>query len=165
MKNLRIAIWIFLLWIIQSVFLKYIRINGIGPELLYIFALCVAMYEKKPLYYVTVGAVCGTLAELSAGRMPGFFLIFYILSVLCTIGLKEIIYRNIFAFVIPLTAILTFFENSIFFFINHNVFESFSYTEAVKTIILPVVIYNTVLAVILKPFVKKTLYKKKLRRR
>ena len=165
MKNHRFAIWIFLLWLFQSIFLKYIRINGIGPELLYVFTLCVAMYEKRPKYYITVAVVCGLLSELSAGRMPGFYLIFYTLSVLCTVGLEEIIYRSIFAFVIPLTAVLTFLGNSVFFFINHNMFESLSFAQAVKTIIFPVVIYNTAVAVVMKPFVKKTLYKKKFRRR
>ena len=166
MKNLKLAVWIFLLWLFQTVFSRFVRIDGISPDILYVFVLCMAINEKKPSYYITIGIICGFIADAFTGGIPGFYLLAYTCTVLLTVMMGEIIYKELFLIIAPVTAVFTFILNSIYFLINHTYLQEISYAAALKSIILPVIIYNTVVAIIINPLLKKTVYtEKKLRRR
>lgn len=156
MKNLKLTVWIFLLWLVQTVFSKYIRINGVVPELLYMFVICVSLLEKKQYRYITVGIVCGIIADAIVKGSPGFNLLIYTCTVFATVCFCEFVYRDIFFLIIPISAVFTFCENTIFYFITQNNLNS--YVSALKTVIFPVIIYNVAAAVIIKFLLKKTVY-------
>jgi rod shape-determining protein MreD len=166
MKNLKFAIWIFLLWLFQTVFLRFIRIGGIAPEMLYVFVLCMALNEKKPAYYISIGIICGFISDAFTGGTPGLYLLIYTCTVLAVAGIGEVIYREPVFMIVPVVLLFSFLENTLYFFVNHGALQSVAYVSALKSIILPVMLYNTVLAVILNPILKLTVYpKKRLRRR
>ena len=155
MKNLKLAVWILILWLFQTVFSKYIRIDGVSPELLYIFVICTALTEKKPQRYITVGIVSGLVTDAFCGTV-GFYLLIYTCTVFAVVWLSELIYKDMFFMVIPFAAVFTFVENSIFYLLNGS--GAMNYPTALKSIILPVVIYNAAAALIINFLLKKTAY-------
>lgn len=164
MKNLKFAIWIFLLWLVQSVFSNYIRIGGIAPELLYVFVLCMAMLEKKPSYYISISIICGLLADISAGGMIGFYLLTFTGSTLLLVGLGSLFYREYLLMILPVILLFSFAVHSIYYLINHNILNSLSYPAALKSIIVPVMLYNTAVGLLIHPLLKKSMYKRSRRR-
>ena len=83
-----------------NIFARFIRIGGIAPELLFVFCICFAYFEKKSVYYVTVGAVCGVLAGVLSGCAP-FWLAAYIICVLSVSALAEVLYNGPFLLIFP----------------------------------------------------------------
>lgn len=158
MKILKMSVWIVLLWIFQAVFSRFIRVDGIAPELLFVFMLCVAYFETKPSAYITVGSVCGLLAGVLYGTDASFYLIAYVASVLAVSMFAEIIYNKIFLLILPAVFIMTFLVNSGLFVINNVQLDDITYKTAFLSVILPVMIYNTIVAAIIGFFVKKTIY-------
>lgn len=158
MKNLKLALWIFVMWLVQVFFSGYLRIGGVIPEFLYIFVVCVSLLEKKPQRYITVGIVCGVIADAIAAKMPGFNLLIYTCTVFAVVRLGEIIYKDMFLWVIPFAAVFTFFKNTIFYFANKGSLGEIAYLAALKSVIVPVVIYNVVAAVVMMLILKKTAY-------
>lgn len=156
MKILKMSVWIVLLWIFQAVFSRFIRVDGIAPELLFVFMLCVAYFETKPSAYITVGSVCGLLAGVLYGTDASFYLIAYVASVLAVSMFAEMIYNKFFLLILPAVFIMTFLVNSGLFVINK--LDDITYKTAFLSVILPVMIYNTIVAGIIGFFVKKTIY-------
>ena len=153
MKTVKICVWIAVLYIVQCVLTPYIRIAGAVPELLFIFAICTAYFEKDAKYCFVPAAVCGLLAGSMYGVGAAFYLIFFAISAVAVSMFSDIIYTKIFVPVIPVVMIMTFVENSLFF-LTHNML-SVTYSGALTSVILPVTIYNTVIAVPIGYFVKK----------
>ena len=166
MKKLKFAVWIFVLWLFQTVFLRFIRVDGIGPELLFVFALCTAVSEKTPSYYIGIAVICGLAADIAAGGVPGFYMLTYTAAVLFVVWLVDIIYKDIILLFLPITLIFTFLLNTLSFFVHHSYLSDNTYLSVLTAIILPVMLYNCIAAIIINPLLKKTIYpRKKIRRR
>ncbi len=163
MKGLKLTIWILLLWLAESTFSGYIAFFGVVPELLFAFNICVAFLEKKPSVYISIAVICGLLAEGFLGGATGVHLFGFVLSAILVVLLGDFIYRDSFYMIIPTTMVFTILKNTISFFLNFKYFQGVSYLLALWHIILPVMVYNTILAVLICYLLKKTIYKAKNR--
>lgn len=153
MKGLKIALELILIVFFQNIFARFIRIGGIAPELLFVFCICFAYFEKKSVYYVTVGAVCGVLAGVLSGCAP-FWLAAYIICVLSVSALAEVLYNGPFLLIFPIVLVFSFLLNSAYFFAYHAQLGNITYFRAFMSVILPVMIYNTIASGIIGFFVR-----------
>lgn len=155
MKMIKISAWIIILTFIQCIFAPYFRIAGACGELLFVFSLCIAYQEPK--YYLSVSVICGLLAGSIFGGNPVFYLVLYTVSAFAVSIFSEIVYTKLFLPIVPITLLMTFLENSIFFAVNKAI--SMSYGSAFVSVILPIMLCNTLAAVIIFFLVKKTVCK------
>ncbi len=160
MKKIKFFVWIFLLWLLGTVFGEFVRIGGIIPELLYVFTLCIAMHEKRFSHYIFVAIICGAIMD-STLTNPGFYIVFYTITTLIIVGMGELIYRDKIFMIIPITFVFSFAQSSIYFLISRNLFQDMEYIKALKSIIIPTAIYNSAVAILINPLVKKILYPKR----
>lgn len=145
MKRIKLAGWIAVMLLIQSVFLRYIRIGGIAPELLYVFLICYTFFENKPNYRLGVGIILGILSGVISNGALSVHLLIYTITTVAEILILELLYQRQTAVVFPLIAIFTFIENTAMFYIyNLNI----GYFEAFIGVILPVIIYNLAIGAI-----------------
>ena len=163
MKNLKLAVWIFLIFLVQAVFSVFLEIGGTVPELLYVFTLSYAFVEKKPVNYITVGIVCAFLAESVSGG--GINLLTYIVSIFMLIFVSGVIYKDIPLLILPLVFVFTMFKESVYYLLNRDVFESIKYADALKNVIIPAGVYNAIVALFMKKLLTVTVFPKRKRRR
>lgn len=156
MKIAKTAVWIIIFYILQTCIAPYMRIYGAVPELLFVFAVCVAYFEKEPICYSAVGVVCGLIAGTVYGTNPVFYLISYIATVLLVSSCAEIMYSKPLLLIMPFVFIMTFACGSIFFFVSKEYLGQITYASAFMSVILPVTIYNTAVSLLIGLLVKKT---------
>lgn len=141
------------LLIVQCVFSHILRVNGIFAELLFVYALAAAYFEKKSRYYsLAVGAVCGVLAGCVCGS-PTFYAIAYVAAVWAVSEFSGLLFSKIFLPFVPAVMIMTFFENSLFFAVPAIDAE---YSSAFFNTVLPAMLYNAAAAVPVGLLVKKS---------
>lgn len=165
MKNLKIAVWIFLLWLIEAVLLRFVRIGSNAPELLYVFCLCGALNEKRSSVYITVGIVCGILADILSAGIFSTSLLIYTVSVVLLSALGEVVYKDFRLAPVIAVFLFTFLGNTAYYFLNLRLLGGASYLPAFMAVILPVMFYNSVAVLIINPVYKKTLCPKRWVRR
>ena len=146
MKNLKLVFWVFVIWLIETVFLRFVKIGGIAPDLSYMFILCLAYREREPKIYISAAVLCGILAETTGHQCVGFQLILFVCSVFLVVMLGELIYRNFFVLIMPIAGVFSFISNSLYFALNSGIMNELTYVEALKNIILPVTFYNIAVA-------------------
>ena len=161
MKNLKLVLWVFIIWLIETVFLRFIKIGGIAPDLLYVFILCLAYREREPKVYISVAALCGILAETTGYQCIGFQLILFVCSVFLVVMLGELIYKNFFVLIVPISGVFSFAANSLYYALNSEVMNSLTYVKAIETVILPVSVYNAAVAAVVLFLLDMTVYKGK----
>lgn len=161
MKNLKLVLWVFIIWLIETVFLRFIKIGGIAPDLLYVFILCLAYREREPKVYIFAAALCGILAETTGHQCIGFQLILFVCSVFLVVMLGELIYKNFFVLIVPISGVFSFAANSLYYALNSEVMNSLTYVKAIETVILPVSVYNTAVAMAVLFLLDMTVYKGK----
>lgn len=155
MKGLKIAIHILLIMLFQGVFLRFVRIFGIAPEMFFVYCVCFAYFEKKPTYFITVGAVCGLAAGIYSGGNIAFFLVSYIVSVLGVSSLTELLYNKPYFFVMPLAFVFTYLLNTGYYFVYCSGLGGLTYAEALTAVILPAAVYNTAVSAAMGYIAKK----------
>ncbi len=69
MRALKLALWIFFIYIIQNVFCAVISINGIVPDLFLAFVIPYAFFERRFKYTSRVIVICAILAGSGVGRI------------------------------------------------------------------------------------------------
>ena len=69
MSKIKIAVWIFLLYIIQNVFYPIMSLSGIIPELLLGFAVSYASFERNIKKSSWVIIICALLSGTGIGRV------------------------------------------------------------------------------------------------
>lgn len=163
MKSVKLAVWIFLLWFSQRLFSGIFEIKGIYPELLFVFSLCYAFLERKTEYSIWVAVACGLLAEVMSG--VGISLLIYTISVLILILCMNYIYRDIPLLIIPVTLMLTFFKESMYYLFNRPLSDSIGFADALKSVVFPVMVYNAATSVFIKKILMCTVFSKNKKRR
>jgi len=74
--------------------------------------------------------------------------------------LGELIYKESFFAVVPVTLIFSFILNSGYYFVNRGHLQGIEYLNALKSIIIPTVLYNSLIAILINFILNKSIYKK-----
>ncbi len=160
MRNLRIAVWIVVLALIQAMLGTYIKIGDIMPDLLFVFVLCYAVEGNSINSTITASAICGALADCLCGRIFGtYFAIFLLCSVLIW-SVRQSIFKN--SILISFILILAFccLGKSMYFIANISVLKDAGYLYSLFRIILPEALYNTLVSILVLPLLRLTLKKR-----
>ncbi len=164
MYAIKLAIWIVLITLIESVFGTYIRINTIMPDLLFTFALCFAAQRSKMPDVISVGVICGVIADCLSGRIFGNYTAIFLISVVLIFIVKENFFKCGFVFNIIMVFLLTVIGKSMFYIVNIFILKDIGYLYSLFFIILPEAIYNTVVSCVLFFAVVHSFKRKAVRR-
>lgn len=149
MYIVKIAVWIIIVTLTESVLGTYIKINTIMPDLLFTFALCFAAQRPKMTDVVCVGVICGVIADCLSGRIFGNYTAIFLISVVLLFIVRENFFRCGFLFNTILVFLLTVIGKSMFYVVNIFILKDVGYLYSLFFIILPEAVYNTVVSFVL----------------
>lgn len=153
MRKFKIAIWIFLLYIIQTVFGGAININGTIPDLLLAFAVIFTFYEWELNTATLIIIICGILAGSEAGRVFPAVVIMTCAAAMAARGFSAKFIPQCIR-VISVIAVSSFVLCAFEYFTAYKWITVYALTNS----ILPHVIYTVVMACVVYPLVKRTLF-------
>ncbi len=160
LRNLRIAVWIIILALIQAMFGTYIKIGDIMPDLLFVFVLCYAVDKNSINSTITVSAICGALADCLCGRIFGtYFAIFLLCGVLIWL-VRQSIFKSIILISYILIFVFCIMGKSMYFIANISVLKDAGYFYSLFRIILPEALYNTLVSIFVLLLLRLTLKKR-----
>ncbi len=144
---------IFLVLIVQTTVLSYVKIFGIIPNLLLIFTVCFCLVtpDFRCLVYAIIS---GILLDITGGRMIG------INTLLCTyvafscLFIRDKLYNNNEIIAAIFTLVISFAYGLLCYTINFLLWGELNIFYAVFRIIVPEAVYNAVLALFIYPIVK-----------
>ena len=144
MRNFKIFLWIFVIFLVQTVVLSPIHIFGAVPSAVLAFVMCVAILENEFRTAVIISGICAVVMGAIGGRNFTEITLFYAYSSIIVFAARK---RPRYVGNFPKTIVWTFIMSAIF-------------SDA-----LPTAVFNTVIAVILYPILKKTLYKEEKKKK
>lgn len=163
-KCLFVALYVFLLLIIQTTVLDGLRIFGVMPNLLLVAVICYSLITSD-VKGLAFGAVCGLLLDITGGRIIGINTILCTYASFCCVWMCDKLYNNneiiatIFAFII------TFVYSIIVYFFNFIIWGESDILFVLLRKIIPEMIYNGVLAIFVYPITKFVVRGSKKRRK
>lgn len=160
MRNLRIAVWIVFLTLIQAMFGTYIKIGDIMPDLIFVFMLCYAVECNSINSTITTSAICGALADCLCGRIFGTYFAIFLLCSILVMSVRQSIFRNSILISFILIFAFCFIGKSMYFLANISVLKDAGYLYSLFRIILPEAFYNTLVSIAVLPLLRLTLKKR-----
>ena len=144
MRNFKIFLWIFVIFLVQTVVLSPIHIFGAVPSAVLAFVMCVAILENEFRTAVT---------EIT---------LFYAYSSIIVFAARK---RPRYVGNFPKTIVWTFIMSAILEILLFVIREMTLDVSVIFSDALPTAVFNTVIAVILYPILKKTLYKEEKKKK
>ena len=160
MRNLRIAVWIAVLTLIESMLGTYIKIGDIMPDLIFVFVLCYAVMKNSINSTIAISAICGALADCLCGRIFGTYFAIFLLSGVLTWFIGQSIFKSNMLISILLIFVFCILGKSMYFVANISVLKDAGYLYSLFRIILPEAIYNTFISTLMLPLIRLTLKKR-----
>lgn len=156
MRTIKIIIWIFALFILQSVFGGVIGIRGCVPELLLCFTVCFAICDSSRISaYVLIA--CGILSGSGVGRVFPIAVIVIGGAGLIACGMaSRLRFIPVFVRALAIIALCAFVMCSAEYF---TAYKAITFTVLV-TRLLPFTLYTAAWGGIMYPTVRRTLFKK-----
>ena len=156
MRNFKFGVWIFCIFLVQTVILSGIHIYNAVPSLVLPFIVCAALMEEG----VTAAAVIGGICALIAGAFTGHsyivtvLYIFYASVLVFALKSKPLyVHKAVKAFV--WTFVLSGIMEMIFRFID----EGNVTADMLLYSVLPYAAVNMAFVIIIYPLLKRTMYK------
>ncbi len=156
MKKIKIFLWIAILLLVQVCLIQYIAVKHIVPELLFVFAICYALHEKDAKLRFVVPVICGAAVDLMGGQAFGMNMLVYAIAAAGGVWIADAFYRTGTIFQFPLLFVLSAAAGSVYFILNAGVFAQMGYGSILWEVIFPTACYNTAVAVLILPMVRKT---------
>jgi len=159
-KNIYIGIWIFVLILFQTSICHYWEIGGIYPNLMFVFAICLAVLERDFVYCLTVPIISAVLIDCMEGNIFFYNTLFFSVSALVCYAIGERFFKERIAFAVVIVFILTFISEFIYMFFAKNSFFDVDISGGMHNVILPLSVYNTAMTFVIYPLCRLTLYRK-----
>ncbi len=140
-------------FILQSTLFSQFNIGGIVPNLLLIVTATIGFIIGRK-YGMVTGFVAGLLTDIFFGSVIGFYALMYMYIGYLNGTFKKILYPG--DFKLPLLLIVgsdVIYSHAVYFFMFF-IQGQFHYAFYLKKVILPEVVYTTVIACILYPIMK-----------
>ena len=152
MRNFKIFLWIFVIFLVQTVVLSPIHIFGAVPSAVLAFVMCVAILENEFRTAVIISGICAVVMGAIGGRNFTEITLFYA-------------YSSRYVGNFPKTIVWTFIMSAILEILLFVIREMTLDVSVIFSDALPTAVFNTVIAVILYPILKKTLYKEEKKKK
>ena len=156
MKILRLLIFTFIIFFVQTTTLKYFSILGVIPNLMFVMTLCFALLKTDFTWAVIYGLLCGILLDCASGTVFGLHALLCLLATaLCSFINKLYFNGNylvcmLFVFVLGLVYEVLYYAATFAPYYDASAFN-------VLLSLLLAAIYNAVLAPLIF-FVMKRIY-------
>ncbi len=158
MRNFKIFLWIFIVFIIQTVILARVHILGAVPSLIMAYMICVVMLENEFINAVTISIICAGAAGALCGREFVITVLSYVYSAVIVFALRK---KPLYIGNAPKALLWTFIASAameiVFFAAGHLSIN----THMLLYNALPTAVFNTVLAALVYPVLKAVMYKEK----
>ena len=155
MRNFKIFLWIFVIFLVQTVVLSPIHIFGAVPSAVLAFVMCVAILENEFRTAVIISGICAVVMGAIGGRNFTEITLFYAYSSIIVFAARKR----------PRTIVWTFIMSAILEILLFAIREMTLDVSVIFSDALPTAVFNTVIAVILYPILKKTLYKEEKKKK
>ena len=156
MRNFKIGVWIFCIFLIQTVVLSGIHVYDAVPSLVLPFVVCAALMEESAVEAVVISAVCALVAGAFTGRsyIVTALYNFYAGMVVFAVKAKPL-YINKAVKAFALTFILSGIMEAIFRLLDAGTVT----TSMLLYSALPFAVINTLFVILVYPLLTRTMYK------
>lgn len=153
----RIVIYTFLIFIIvllQSTMLDYVKIYHIKPNLLIIFIISVALLRGN-IEGSIIGFFIGLSQDIISGKLLGFYTLLGLYLGLIIGSVNKRLYRENFLVVIFFTFISSITYEMVVYFLSTFLKGNIDFYYPFKNIVLPEALYNSVISIFIYVLVIK----------
>lgn len=157
MRNFKIFLWIFVVFLIQTVIAARIHVFGavLSPVLAYV--MCVAVLENEFRNAVAISIICAAAMGALSGRDFSLTVLFYSYTSIIVFALrKKSAHISNFLKVVISTFVLSALLEVIICVLRTTITVDMS---VLTNNVLPTAVFNAVFVMIIYPILKKTMYK------
>lgn len=153
-KGFIYAFGIFLIMLLQTTILNYIKFNNIKPNLILVYIVCSSILEGSRSGAL-IGLFAGLIQDIAAGKILGFYAIMGMYLGVVSGLVNKRLYKDNYIVAFFLTFLLTIiYEGSVYFF-SGPAGSRTGILFAFKKIILPEAIYNSIFSILMFCFLVK----------
>ena len=149
MHGIKLALLSFLIFILEYGLAKYLAIGAAVPMLTFCYIIIVAMYEKNRETSLILALLTGALCDLAGGHGFGTYTVVYGITAWVTGLFCDSILSSKFLFMVINTFIMTLFSQTIYFLFHIIEIGANAFGRNFTNIMLPIAVYNVVVAVIM----------------
>lgn len=152
------ALCIFVITLLQSTILDYIKILHVKPNLLVIFIISVALLRGN-VEGAVVGFFTGLAQDMAAGKSVGFYALLGMYTGVLVGSVNKRLYRENFLVILFFTFVSTLCYESVVYLVGPFAKTGVEYILVAKDLILPEAVYNSLVSIIIYIFAIKLSYR------
>lgn len=162
MRNFKIFLWIFIVFLIQTVILSGVHAFGAVPSLVMAYMVCVMLLENEFRRAVTISIICSAVMGAIGGREFTVTALFYVYSSIIIFALRR---KPVYVGNLPKAVVWTFLASALMEILYFAVRTLSVNTDMLLYDALPTGIFNAALALIIYPVLKLTMYKEEKKKK
>ena len=162
MRNFKIFLWIFIVFLIQTVILAGIHAFGAVPSLVMAYVVCVMLLENEFRSAVTISIICAVVMGALSGREFVGTVLFYVYSSIIIFALRK---KPRYVGNLPKAVVWTFLMSGIMEILYYVLRTLSVNINMLLYDALPTAVFNAALALIVYPILKATMYKEENKKR
>lgn len=156
MRNFKIFLWIFIVFIIQTVVVSHIHILGAVPSLVMSYMICIVILENEFRNAVIISVICAAAMGALSGREFVVMTLAYTYSAVIVFSLRK---RPAYISNFVKAVIWTFVVSAA---VEILYFPIMTWSLSLDTVLydaLPSAVLNVIGASVIYPILKRTMYK------
>ena len=162
MRNFKIFLWIFIIFLIQTVILARVHIFGAVPSLVMAYVICVMILENEFRNAVTISIICSAAMGALGGREFAVTVLFYVYSSIIIFALRK---KPAYVGNLPKAVVWTFLASGVMEILYFAIRTLSVNTEMLLHDALPTAIFSAVLTLIVYPVLKVTMYREEKKKK
>lgn len=159
LKYLRYAVICALTVLCEMIFGSYIEICGAVPMFGFCFCITASAFERDISCAVGVAAVTGALCDVLYGHGFGTYTVSFALVALAVFYVRDKVFSSGILMLLTSVFVMSLAVNVVYY-VFHITEIGTDFGSMAVSVILPSCIYNTVIALIFYPFVKRSFGKR-----
>ena len=162
MRNFKTFLWIFIVFLIQTVILARVHIFGAVPSLVMAYVICVMILENEFRNAVTISIICSAAMGALGGREFAVTVLFYVYSSIIIFALRK---KPAYVGNLPKAVVWTFLASGVMEILYFAIRTLSVNTEMLLHDALPTAIFSAVLTLIVYPVLKVTMYREEKKKK
>ena len=162
MRNFKTFLWIFIVFLIQTVILARVHIFGAVTSLVMAYVICVMILENEFRNAVTISIICSAVMGALGGREFAVTVLFYVYSSIIIFALRK---KPAYVGNLPKAVVWTFLASGVMEILYFAIRTLSVNTEMLLHDALPTAIFSAVLTLIVYPVLKVTMYREEKKKK
>lgn len=155
-KYVLLYVSLLITFILQTTVAEKIAVFNVAPQMLLVFAICFSMANDVVPSMVFSG-IAGLLTDISGSGVVGFNTLLMLYLSLGIVYIGSEFFRDTPRAAIMLTALCTFLYELVFFIFTFAIFGDAHFFYMVYRVILPEIVYNSIVSIPIYLYVQKFL--------